>query len=70
MELSEALRSEWPKIEITYNDSTPRRGAFEFVLKKPDGSDVVLWSGLNKGPPRKEKFPEPNIVIESLRKAI
>ena len=70
LELSEALKREWPNIEISYNDSTPRRGAFEFVLKKLDGSDFVLWSGLKRGPPRKEKFPESNIVIESLRKAI
>jgi hypothetical protein len=40
--LSDALRALWPNIEITLNSRAPRRGAFEFVLTKADGSGMVL----------------------------
>lgn len=29
---------------------------------------VELWTGIKKGPPRKLKFPEPQEVIEKLKK--
>ena len=29
-------------------------------------TDVILWSGIDKGPPRKEKFPEPQTLINAL----
>jgi hypothetical protein len=29
-------------------------------------TDVLLWSGIDKGPPRKEKFPEPQELIRAL----
>jgi len=29
-------------------------------------TDVLLWSGIEKGPPRKEKFPEPQTLISAL----
>jgi hypothetical protein len=44
MELSDALRTVWPNIEITLNSQVPRRGAFEFVLTKGDGSGMDLES--------------------------
>ena len=28
---------------------------------------IQLWTGLKKGPPRKLKFPEAEVLIESLR---
>jgi len=64
------LRSLWPNIEITLNSKVPRKGAFEFVLAKSDGSDILLWSGIDKGPPRKEKFPEPQTLISALEAAL
>lgn len=70
VELSNALRTLWPNIEITLNSKVPRRGAFEFVLTKSDGSDVLIWSGIEKGPPRKEKFPEPEKLIRALKAAL
>jgi hypothetical protein len=42
VELSDALRSLWPNIEVTFNSKVPRRGAFEFVLIKDDGSGMDL----------------------------
>jgi hypothetical protein len=40
--LSDALRSLWPNIEITLNSKVPRKGAFEFVLTKSDGSGMGI----------------------------
>uniref|UniRef100_A0A673YWF1 Selenoprotein H n=1 Tax=Salmo trutta TaxID=8032 RepID=A0A673YWF1_SALTR len=34
------------------------------------GSTVCLWSGIKKGPPRKLKFPEPEVVVPTLEKAL
>jgi hypothetical protein len=42
VELSDALRSLWPNIDVTFNSEVPRRGAFEFVLYKNDGSGMCL----------------------------
>jgi hypothetical protein len=44
VELSDALRTLWPNIEITLNSKVPRRGAFEFVLIKGDGSGMNFES--------------------------
>jgi len=48
----------------------PRRGSFECVLIKEDGSSVILWSGIEKGPPRKLKFPDHQDVISQLHKEL
>jgi hypothetical protein len=40
--LSDALRSLWPNIEITLNSKVPRKGAFEFVLTKSEGSGMGI----------------------------
>jgi hypothetical protein len=36
----------------------------------PQGETKELWSGLNKGPPRKEKFPEADVVISAIKAAM
>jgi len=59
-----ALKPEYPQIEFSYNPTKPRRGAFEFVAVNKDGSEAVLWSGIKRGPPRKEKFPEPAKLLD------
>ena len=46
VELSDALRSLWPNIEITLNSKVPRKGAFEFVLIKSDGSGMGTETNL------------------------
>jgi hypothetical protein len=33
-------------------------------------ADVLIWSGIEKGPPRKEKFPEPETLIRALKAAL
>lgn len=32
--------------------------------------EVVLWSGIKKGPPRKLKFPDPAEVVSALKEAL
>ena len=31
-------------------------------------SEVLLWTGIKKGPPRKMKFPDADIIIEAVKK--
>ncbi|EPQ20823.1 Selenoprotein H [Myotis brandtii] len=64
----EALRLEAPELPVKVNPAKPRRGSFEVMLLRPDGSSAELWTGIKKGPPRKLKFPEPQGVVEKLKK--
>ncbi|EPY89810.1 thioredoxin-related transmembrane protein 2-like isoform 1 [Camelus ferus] len=69
----EALRLEAPELPVKVNPTKPRRGSFEVTLLRPDGSSewgpaAELWTGIKKGPPRKLKFPEPQEVVEELKK--
>ncbi|EPQ19271.1 Selenoprotein H [Myotis brandtii] len=64
----EALRLEAPELPVKVNPAKPRRGSFEVTLLRPDGSSAELWTGIKKGPPRKLKFPEPQEVVEKLKK--
>lgn len=41
---------------------------FNPLLSSP--TEVCLWSGIKKGPPRKLKFPEPEVVVSALEKAL
>uniref|UniRef100_A0A0G2K8K5 Selenoprotein H n=1 Tax=Rattus norvegicus TaxID=10116 RepID=A0A0G2K8K5_RAT len=66
--LSQALQLEAPEISVQVNRSKPRRGSFEVTLLRPDNSRVELWTGIKKGPPRKLKFPEPQEMVEELKK--
>jgi len=47
-----------PELCVVINPEKPRKGSFDISLEK-DGKLEVLWSGLKKGPPRSDKFPEP-----------
>uniref|UniRef100_A0A8C0CNY5 Selenoprotein H n=1 Tax=Balaenoptera musculus TaxID=9771 RepID=A0A8C0CNY5_BALMU len=66
--LSQALRLEAPELPVKVNPTKPRRGSFEVTLLRPDGSSAELWTGIKKGPPRKLKFPEPQEVVNELKK--
>ncbi|CAB1435595.1 unnamed protein product [Pleuronectes platessa] len=47
----------------------PRRNSFEITLQ--DGvKETSLWTGLKKGPPRKLKFPQPDVVVAALQEAL
>lgn len=67
-ELSTALRSSYPDLEFEFNKTKPRKKSFEFTLLKEDGN-VVLWSGIDKGPPRKMKFPSSDELFDAFKKA-
>lgn len=66
--LSQVLRVAAPQLAVALNPVRPRRGSFEVTLRRADGSDAQLWTGIKKGPPRKLKFPEPQAVVEELKK--
>ena len=58
--------------ELTLNsEGKPARGSFEiFVTKAETEKKVQVWTGLKKGPPRKDKFPEPKELVDSILDAI
>ncbi|XP_063447780.1 selenoprotein H-like [Mytilus trossulus] len=62
------LRQTFGEVEVEFNPSKPRRGSFEFTLVK-EGKATLIWTGVKKGPPRKNKFPEtPDLIIEEIKK--
>uniref|UniRef100_A0A8C7R8P1 Uncharacterized protein n=1 Tax=Oncorhynchus mykiss TaxID=8022 RepID=A0A8C7R8P1_ONCMY len=54
-----ALLAACPDLTVVLNPQKPRRE-----------KEVCLWSGIKKGPPRKLKFPEPEVVVSALEKAL
>lgn len=49
----------------------PKRGSFEIYISKNKLSEkVLLWSGLKKGPPRKDKFPSATVCVADATKAL
>lgn len=61
-EIREALTGEH-ELELELNpEGNPKRGSFEIFLK-----EKLIWSGIGKGPPRKDKFPDPTEMIEKVR---
>lgn len=61
--ISEYLSRSCPEIPFRFalNPQIPRRGAFEVTVRVA-GKQGLLWTGLKKGPPRKEKFPDPEAL--------
>lgn len=48
-------------MEVVLNKSgKPSRGSFEIYVQKDDDEEkkTQIWSGIKKGPPRKDKFPD------------
>lgn len=61
-------------LALLLNESgAPRRGAFEISVtkdkSKPDETALV-WTGIKRGPPRREKFPDPNGLLADILKAL
>lgn len=49
----------------------PSRGSYEIYVQKSSKDDKVnIWSGLKKGPPRKDKFPEVASLMDQIKKAL
>ncbi|KAI3351720.1 hypothetical protein L3Q82_020555 [Scortum barcoo] len=43
--------------------------SFEITLVD-GGKETPLWTGIKKGPPRKLKFPQPDVVVTALQEAL
>lgn len=66
--------------ELSLNNGiTPRRGSFEIFIQPSslstkqatdDDNKTMIWSGIKKGPPRKEKFPDPKSLVDDILKVI
>jgi len=69
-ELVEGLRDIFGDFPAELNTKTPRRNSFECTLIRKDGSEVLVWTGIRKGPPRKLKFPEVATVADAIRVAL
>lgn len=61
-------------LALLFNENgAPRRGAFEIsVLRDIAKMDeaVLVWTGIKRGPPRREKFPDPSKLIDDILKAL
>jgi len=57
-------------VEAVFNEEKPRRGSFEVTVILDNDTEVQVWSGHKKGPPRKLKFPEPEVIAEAVRKIL
>jgi len=57
-----------PSTAFSINKMAPRRGSFEIILVNENDEDKIIWSGIKRGPPRKEKFPSDEEVVELAEK--
>ena len=60
---SSALCNASTETKINVGEIKPRRGSFEITIESEDGKNTLLWTGLNRGPPRRLKFPEPGEML-------
>ena len=51
-------------------EGKPKRGSFEITVTTSDGEEILVWSGIKKGPPRKEKFPDAETLAAEVAKKI
>ena len=51
-------------------DAKPRKGAFEISVEREDGKTFEVWSGLKLGPPRRLKFPEPQMLLDAIKECL
>uniref|UniRef100_A0A4W6ENC0 Selenoprotein H n=1 Tax=Lates calcarifer TaxID=8187 RepID=A0A4W6ENC0_LATCA len=66
-EVKSALLAARPELTVVLNPEKPRRNSFEITLL--DG-ETSLWTGIKKGPPRKLKFPQPEVIVTALQEAL
>ena len=59
------------QIEAKFNPrGKPKRGSFEIYLVDESGGETPIWSGLKRGPPRREKFPDHQILVKEAEKHV
>lgn len=68
-EVKTALLAAHPELTVVLNPKAPRRNSFEIILLD-GGKETSLWTGIKKGPPRKLKFPQPDVVVAALQEAL
>lgn len=68
-EVKSALLAAHPELTVVLNPKKPRRNSFEITLMD-GGKETSLWTGIKKGPPRKLKFPQPDVVVAALQEAL
>ncbi|XP_037636939.1 selenoprotein H isoform X2 [Sebastes umbrosus] len=68
-EVKSALLAAHPELTVVFNPEKPRRNSFEITLLD-GGKETSLWTGIKKGPPRKLKFPQPDVVVAALQEAL
>lgn len=45
-------------------------GSFEIFVVKDGKTKTQIWSGISKGPPRKDKFPEAKSLVKDVNSAL
>lgn len=45
-------------------------GSFEIFVIKDGKPKTQIWTGVSKGPPRKDKFPEAEALVEAVNSAL
>jgi len=66
-EYLEYFATSYPEAEQVLNPEKPRRGAFNISVTLESGDVVEVWDGRSKGPPRKEKFPDKEEILEKIK---
>ena len=53
-------------------DERGERETFEIEVNLNENSETTtnVWSGLKKGPPRKLKFPETQVIVDAIKKLL
>lgn len=66
------LQKSFPALEADLNPEKPRKGAFNISASVGGGSaePTLLWDGRSKGPPRKEKWPEDEMLVNKIKELI
>jgi len=60
------LQAEFSGVEIKVNEKAPRKKSLEVSIVLKNQEPKLLWSGLERGPPRDLKFPSDPAELISL----
>ena len=69
-EYNDFLASSYPGLETDTNPEKPRRGAFNISITTRGGHQLEVWDGRSKGPPRKEKFPDKEHLLQIIKEKL
>jgi len=66
-EYLEHFATSYPDAEQVLNQSEKKTGAFNISITFDSGETVEVWDGKSKGPPRKEKFPDKDEILNKMK---